>query len=97
MKTIVINFESFGFYTKTTISFCRQQGTEVTKIEFNRCDVDVIVAAIKGIINLTGIDKAFYITSTKLMNSIKQRTLNDKKSLHELFCEKGIEIQEVKK
>ena len=97
MKSIVIRFESFGFYNPTTISFCEEQSDKKSIISFTQCDIHIIASAIKGILKSKSIDNALFITSSKLFNSIKQRTTSNFMSVNELFQENGIKILDVGK
>lgn len=91
---MIINFDSFGLYNPTIISFWKNGLDKKSTISFTQCNVEIIAGTIKSILTTLDINKAFYTTSRKLLNSIKQRPLANTKSLYELFCEYGIKIEE---
>ncbi len=90
---MVIKFENFGFYRPTIITFYDKGKEKPCKITFLHTNVEIIAKAINGLTAQLGV-KPFFITSPKLYSSITQRTLPGTKSVHELFKDYSINIEE---
>lgn len=99
----IIEFRSFGFNEGVTISLTRYYQEYNTRcidyqITFRCFSISEICEQIKNIVkdiyNLDSLASIKFLTSKELFNKINEKTLLSSKTIHNLFVEQGIDIEE---